>query len=191
MSEAMAKNLKDYRTALNRIRADRDLSEEAKARMMGEIHAAATEEHRRIIEDGRDRAAKSYDDAARSVFGLSLPSGTPGAERAAAQTSQRDAFFRVSGIDDGEELKRLSGMAAATGDRLLQRAILYRGGLELADGGVVEAVTQAEPEIGRAWESLKAAGDELRAAGSDPFTAAMYTPPKPEDMPTNSPAEAG
>lgn len=32
MNEAMAKNLKDYRTALGKIRADRDLSGEAKAR---------------------------------------------------------------------------------------------------------------------------------------------------------------
>jgi len=127
--------------------------------------------------------------AARRVFGLSLPGGAPGAERAAAQSSYRDAMFRVAGIDDGEELnKRLSGMAAATGDRLLQKAILWRGGLELGDGSVVEAVASSEPEIGRSWESLVAAGDELHAAGSDPFTAGMHAPPRPEDMPADSPA---
>lgn len=192
MNEAMAKNLKDYRTALSRIRANRDLSEEARQRMAGEVYSAVVEEHRRIVGEGRQGAEKAYNAAAKSVFGATYPANASAGDKAAISASHRDAMFRVSqiGREDSDELHRIQSMAAATGDKLLQRAVLYHAH-QRGDQSLVEAVCDSNPDLERGWDGLMERAQEMNAQ-SDPLASSMYAPPKPEDVPTAAPdAEAG
>lgn len=189
MNEAIRQNNERYRATLGRIRSDRDLSDEARRRLMGEAYGEASANRARLVEEDRRRIGAAYDDAARSVFGPPMPRGTAGAERAAVQASYRDALFRVSevGVGDVERLRKIQDMAAATGDKLLQRAVLYRG-YELEDRGVVEAVTTADPDIGRAWGSFMDAAEEVNRAESDPFRYAG--PDAPPELELASPGSA-
>jgi len=189
MIEAMQKNLAGYRKALDRIRADRDISGEARSRMMNEAHTAAREEYRRIFGEGRSRASRSYDEAARSVFGPPAPRDASTAERAAIASSYRDALFRVSGVEDAGQLHTFQAMAQATGDKLLSRAILYRGG-EMGEQSLVDAVCVNDPDLERGWNGLMERAREMNTQG-DPLAAGLHAPPRPEDMPADSPAEAG
>jgi len=191
MNDALNVNLRRYREALGRVRSDRDLSEEARRRLLGEAYSEASANYTRLVGEERQQAGRVYGDAARSVFGPPMPHGTAGAERVAVQASYRDALFRVSGVgvEDSDQLHRLQSMAAATGDKLLQRAVLYRG-YELEDRGVVEAVTTAEPEIGRAWESFMDAAEGLNAAEDPLSPMAMAAPEPPSEIATPSTAAA-
>lgn len=189
MNEAMKKNLENYRTALERIRANGDLHADARRRLVGEVYGEASRTHERLVGEDRARVGKAYDGAGRSVFGAPVPYGADGAERAAVQASYRDALFRVSevGAEDADQLHRLQSMAAATGDKLLQRAVLYRG-YELENPSVVEAVASSDPEIGRAWESFMDAAEELNAAEADPMR--YVDPDAPAELDGHAPPAA-
>lgn len=188
---AMEKNLKSYRAALQRVRSDRDLSEEARRRMMGETFSQAAAAHARLVEEDRAAVAEAYDGAIRRVFSPPMRREATAADMAAIQASHRDAMFRASavGAEDTEGLTRIQEMASASGDQSLLRAALYRAH-EVGAESVVRAVTESDPEIARAWETLKAAGDELHAAESDPMRYGGTQPDRPPELDGVPPAAA-
>jgi len=66
-------NLQQYEEKIGHIRRNPDLNQEAKRRMIREIHEKAAKEHRRLVAEAREAREQAVKSAERMV----LPSPTP------------------------------------------------------------------------------------------------------------------
>jgi hypothetical protein len=60
----------------------------------------------------------------------------------------------------------------------------------MGEQSLVDAVCDSDPDLERGWNGLMGRAREMNTQG-DPLAAGIHAPPRPEDMPADSPAEAG
>jgi hypothetical protein len=149
-----------------RIRADRDLSDEAKRRKLARANEVATEEHRRLVEEQRQQTAHAVEQAERSLLGISYPEYAKAHEKAIIAMTYRDARDRAErAASDRENTEALADMldrAEKSGDAQLAEAVFHvattRGARNVAD-----RYLEGRPGMQRRWESYVAARREAES----------------------------
>ncbi|SCX37977.1 hypothetical protein SAMN03159343_0256 [Klenkia marina] len=132
--------------AFDRIRADRNLSDEGKRANLLSVHQAASKQLRAEHDRIRERDTKHKADLERRLFGL-----TPHA-LGADVISYRDALDRASRIQNADQANELLSMARGSGDKVLERAV-FAHAYEMAGPSaapwneLVTAYLQARPDL--------------------------------------------
>src|SRR5215203_3685242 len=95
MTEQISQNRSRHTQQIESVRADRDLSAEAKRRKIAALGEAAMKEHRRLVEEEQRDRARAIKQAERKVLGISYPEGAKAHEKAIIAMSYRDARDRA------------------------------------------------------------------------------------------------
>ena len=169
MSEAMTKNIMAHQREVERIRANPDLSAEAKRRMIGEATERAAEESKRLREEERDALQQTLASAEKKVLSIPYPERSSTAERATIALSYRDALDRAEKAaadhDNPDVFPDLLERAEVSGDELLAVAVYHtatrRGARHVAD-----AYLASRPTARRNWERYREARREAESTDS-------------------------
>jgi len=163
VTEQISQNRTRHAQQIEGIRADRNLSDEAKRRKIGALNEAALQEHRRLVEEERRDRAQAIEQAERKLLGISYPKGAGTHEKAIMAMSYRDARDRAErAASDRENPDALADMldrAEKTGDAQLAEAVFHvatmRGERKVADAYLGE-----RPALRMRWEGYVAARQE-------------------------------
>ncbi|MDP9458271.1 MAG: hypothetical protein M3Q60_21405 [Actinomycetota bacterium] len=147
IDEKLRKNRENLQRKLEEIRADADLTREAKARRMRGPYEEAKREESRLRQEKRDGLAQRTRAAERKAF---APPALSGSDPALVQMNYRAALDSVEGITDAGELSRKLERATITGDRTLARAVAWRANDFGADG-VVRGYLDTDEGARAAW----------------------------------------
>lgn len=140
----------DLDTKINRVRANKDLTPEAKRIQIARHYSDAKTAIDAMAASKPNETAAQVAAAKRAAFGIDdLVSGASPAERATMAMSYRDAQQRAAQITNPAEALHLMGIAEQSGDELLVRAIgnasLQGFGMsEVADHYLAQRPAQAE-----------------------------------------------
>ena len=139
-----------YTTAIQRLRDDRDLTDEARRRLVEEW-TRASKELGEPRADERDRLTRREGELERRLFGLG---GAGGLDGAAQAISARDAQDRAGRLTDPQEAAALLARAEQNGDPTLARAIAHHA--------LQQSRSAMTPSAGDAWEGVLAAFVDAR-----------------------------
>jgi hypothetical protein len=152
-----ATNARQHEEKIARIRSNRDLSDQAKRRMIREIHEEAAREHNRLVAEAREAREQAVRSAERNVFAISYPECASASEKALIVLSYRDARDRAERAaenrDDPNPLEDLLDRAESTGDTQLAEAAYHVATLRGARS-VAEAYLADRPTARSAGGSL-------------------------------------
>jgi hypothetical protein len=151
-----ATNARQHGDKIERIRSNRDLSAQAKQRMIREVHEEAAREHSRLVAEASEAREEAVRSAERKVFAISYPERASVSEKALIALSYRDARDRAerAAVDseNPDALEDLLDRAEKTGDPQLAEAAYHvatlRGARRVADTYLAE-----RPTARRRWES--------------------------------------
>jgi hypothetical protein len=177
----MATPTMQIKQELDRIRSDRDLSEEAKRRRIAEAYQDTEGRYREAIESQERAAAERVSKAEKEAMSIRYPMAASDAEKAAIRASLRgaynDAYYATSFIDDPEEraqeLARMLQRAELSGDPELADAV-YHVATERGADSVVESYLTTRPEQRKRHEALQAAREEAASVENDLLGAKMF-----------------
>ena len=178
MTEQISQNRTRHAKQIESVRADRDLSAEAKRRKIAALNEAALQEHRRLVEAERQERARAIKQAERKVLGISYPEGAKAHEKAIITMSYRDARDRAERAaldrENTDALADLLDRAEQSGDTQLAEAAFH---VATTTGirRVADAYLGERPTLRMHWESHVAARQE---ADSIPGLLAMAVPPR-------------
>ncbi len=140
---------------LERIRSDKDLSDEAKRRKMAAVTEAAQEEHSQLVEEEREGMAQAIAQAERKVLGISYPERASAHERAIIAMSYRDARDRAERAagdrENTEALSELLERAETSGDEQLAEAVFHVATVR-GDRRVADTYLEGRPVMQGRWE---------------------------------------
>ncbi len=183
MTETLEQNRTSYNEKIERIRANRDLSREAKRRMMAEAYHEALAEHQRIAAEDRGALERRVAEAERKVLGISYPEGARPHEKAIIAMSYRDARDRAERVlasrENPEALGDLLERAEKSGDDQLAEAAFHVATLQ-GRRKVADAYLQARPKVQRRWESYVAARQEADSVES--LISPSIPPSRPPEL---------
>ena len=153
-----ATNARQHEEQIERIRRNPDLSDQAKRRMIREIHEDAAREHSRLVGEAREAREQAVRSAERMVFAISYPGRASVSEKALIALSYRDARDRAeraaSDRENPDALEDLMDRAEKTGDAQLAEAAYHvatlRGARHVANAYLAE-----RPTARRRWEVLR------------------------------------
>jgi len=156
-------NLRQHEEKISRIRSNRDLSDQAKQRMIREVHEGASREHDRLVTEARETQEAALRDAERKVLGISFPERATPSERAMISLSYRDARDRAeraaADTENRGALEDLLDRAEKAGDAQLAEAAYHvatlRGARRVADRYLAERPTERSR-----WETYLQARQE-------------------------------
>ncbi len=180
IDEKLRKNRENLQRKLAQIRADEDLTREAKARRIRPLYEEAKREERRLRQERRDGLTERTRAAERKAF---APPALQGADPALVQMSYRAALDSVEGITDVAELARKLERATITGDRALARAVAWRANDYGADQ-VVRTYLDTDEAARRAWTEWADAHTELEQAQQLGVSFSSGVPPieEPDEL---------
>ena len=162
MSEAMTENLVRHQQEVERIRANPDLSEDAKQRLIKDATEQAAEESARLKEEEREAIEQAIQSAERMVLSISYPDRASSSEKAMIAMSYRDARRQA---ESAESLSDLLDQAEKSGDTQLAEAVYHVATL----GGnrvVADAYLESRPKERRNWERYVEARREAEGVDS-------------------------
>jgi hypothetical protein len=158
MSETQSKiseNRSRHSREVERIKANPDLSAEAKRRMTDEANQAALKEHARLVEEQRQEPAQAIEAAERKLLGISYPERASAHEKAIIAMSYRDARDRAERAagdrENADALAELLERAETSGDEQLAEAIFHVATMR-ADRRVADAYLAGRPVMQGRWE---------------------------------------
>jgi hypothetical protein len=129
-----ATNARQHEEKIARIRSNRDLSDQAKQRMIREIHEEAAREHRRLVAEAREAREQAVRSAERMIFSISFPERATASEKALIALSYRDARDRAeraaANRENQDALEDLLDRAEKTGDAQLAEATYHVAAFE-------------------------------------------------------------
>jgi hypothetical protein len=170
--------------AVEAVRKDRDLSDEAKTRKIAALHQRLAEELQELKEGHSKAQREGLQKRQSKTFGPRVPVTADRAEEAALRSHYRQALVSVAQTDH-EGASRLMELAALTGDHLLARAtatVAVQG--EWRDIADVYATQGDDGGWGDEVNSLLAEGptSQQRMAERMEFSAPL--PPELASLPT-------
>ena len=177
-------NMQQYEEKIGHIRRNPDLNQEAKRRMIREIHEEAAREHSRLVTEAREAREQAVRSAESKVFAISYPERASASEKALIALSYRDARDRAERAAENREnqdaLEDLLDRAEKSGDAQLAEATYHvatlRGARSVADAYLTE-----RPTARRRWESYVEARQE-----ADPLNlnvlASVVGPQRPPEL---------
>ncbi len=133
-----------------RIRSNRDLSEEAKRRLLQEKYQEHLEEHRQLVEERKRLRGESKQDMESKLF--NLKTSTRPELRYQEQMLFRDAADRVKKAQDPEELEQLLGVAELSGDETLRHAV-FVSAHRRGNQRILEKVFESDPALAADYAS--------------------------------------
>jgi hypothetical protein len=151
-----------YRRRLEDIKADPDITAEAKARRLRPIYEEAKAIETRLLGEIRDELKKRVRSAEKEAF---APSNPFGSDPALAMMSARDAFERAARTTDQRELEGMLERAELLGDKTLKRAVAWRAN-ELQAEGVVRRYLDSDEAARKSYETWVEAYGELEKVES-------------------------
>jgi hypothetical protein len=183
MNQTMMENRTRYSEQIERIRANPDLSDEAKRRQIAAVHEEATQEHLRLVKEEREETQRALEQMERKLLGISYPENARPHEKAIIALSYRDARDRVeraaSDKTNPEALVELLTSAETSGDTQLAEAAFHvatvRGNRSVADSYLAK-----RPKVQSRWESYVEARKEAESLGG--LVNASVTPPRPQEL---------
>lgn len=153
----IARNREDLAEKVAEVRANRDLNDSAKRRMIQEAYDEAAEEHKELAEEEDRAASAAMASTRRAAFS---PPKVLGADKAMVAVAYRDALDRVEGLRTADELIRALERADRTGDEILAKAVLHRG-YELESEKVVGAYLKIYPGERQKWGAFTRAAQDF------------------------------
>ncbi len=180
IDEKLKKNRENLQRKLEEIRADADLTREAKARRVRPLYEEAKREEARLRQERRDGLAERTRAAERKAF---APPALSGSDPALVQMNFRSALDSVEGITDPGVLARKLERANMTGDRTLARAVAWRANDYGADG-VVRAYLDTDAKARKDWTEWADAHAEQEQAQRMGASFASGVPPieEPDEL---------
>ncbi len=157
IAEQLREIREGYERELEEIRADRDLTPEAKARRIGPLYEAAKEAETELREQRMAELRERVAAGEREVF---APPKVAFSDPALQQLNYRNALDLVEELTDPRKLDEKLERANLVGDRALARAVLHRANA-LQHAHLVQKCLDADEEVRRAWESWAEAYTEL------------------------------
>lgn len=152
MTDAVAQNKQQLSERVEEIRSNRDLSDSAKQRLIGEAYDEAASHHGALVAERKEAAAREVAQRERSVFGLAYPKdAVTNRDKETYRQSYRDAAFRVFNMEP-ENLDR----AERIGDEQLAQAV-YHEAVERGISGVAKRYREARPDAQQRWEKYVSA----------------------------------
>jgi hypothetical protein len=179
-----ATNRQQYQEKIGRIRRNPDLNQDAKRRMIREIHEEAAKEHNRRVTEAWEAREEAVRSAERKVFAISYPERATASEKAMIALSYRDARDRAEHAaadrENQDALEDLLDRAQKSGDTQLAEATYHvatlRGARRVADAYLAERSTAR-----RRWEVYVEARQE-----ADPrnlgVLASVVGPQRPPEL---------
>ena len=149
-------NARQHEEKIARIRSNPDLNQDAKRRMIAQIHEEASREHSRLVAEAREEreAAVAYTES--KVFAISYPERATVSEKAMIALSYRDARDRAERAaenrDDPDALLDLLDRAEKSGDAQLAEATYHVATLRGARS-VADAYLASRSTARMRWES--------------------------------------
>jgi hypothetical protein len=147
-----ATNARQYEEKIARIRSNRDLSGQAKQRMIREIHEETSREYNRLVAEAREARDQAVRRAERKVFAITYPERATASEKALIALSYRDARDRAERAaadrENQDALEDLLDRAEKTGDAQLAEAayhvVTLRGARRVANAYLAERAHGAQ-----------------------------------------------
>ncbi len=176
----LRQNRENLQRKLEEIRADADLTREAKARRMRPVYEEAKSLERRLRQEKRDGLTQRTRAAERKAF---APPALSGSDPALVQMNYRSALLAVADVSDPGKLSALLEMAHDTGDRTLARAAAYRAN-GLQNDGLVRRYLDADEEARKDWTEWADAHAEMERAQTMGSSFASGVPPieEPDEL---------
>ena len=180
IDEKLRQNREKLTRELAEIRADGDLTREAKARRMRPIYEAAKSAERRLREEKRSGLVEKTRAAERKAF---APPALSGADPALLQMNYRAALDSVEGITDAGELARKLERANMTGDKTLARAVAWRANDYGADQ-VVRTYLDSDEGAREDWTEWADAHTDMEQAQTMGSSFSSGVPPieEPDEL---------
>jgi hypothetical protein len=183
MTEQISRNRTQHEQQIERVRANRDLSTEAKRRKIAAIHEEATQEHVRLVREEREETQRALEQMERKLLGISYPDNARPHEKAIIAMSYRDARDRVeraaSDRENPDALAEILTSAERSGDVQLAEAVFHVATLR-GDRSVADSYLASRPAVKRRWESYVEARTEAASLGS--LVEASVAPPRPQEL---------
>jgi hypothetical protein len=148
----------DLGREIERIRADRDYSEGAKARRIAPLYSRFKAEERRMLDEARAETAQMAASKGRKAFEAPTMHG---ADKALVAMNYRHALDSVEGLTDQKDLDARLERAVLTGDAALARAVAWRAN-ETGDGATVTKYLDTDGDARRAYEEWADAHNDLQ-----------------------------
>ncbi len=185
-TDPILKNKQSFDSEVEGIRSHPDLSEEAKGRYLSGAYERAKSKHDALVTEHQERLDKTVAQTEKAVFEVPMPLASTTAEKIAAQSSYRDAAFRVDEVLDrtdvqerGRVLEGLLERAERRGDTYLATAI-YHASAERGLWNVGDRYRAAHPTAAKKWEEYTAAREERESLANRMFG---WAPPrKPHEI---------
>lgn len=179
VDEKLRQNREKLERKLAEIRAEEDLTREAKARRMRPVYEEAKREERRLHEERRSGLVERTRAAERKAFAAPA---MPGADPALMQMNYRSALDSVEGITDPDTLARKLERANMTGDRTLARAVAWRANDYGADR-VVTAYLDGDEDARKDWTEWADAHTDMQGSGlGETFDTGIPTLEEPDEL---------
>ena len=179
VDEKLRQNREKLERRLADIRADEDLTREAKARMMRPVYEEAKREERRLHEERRSGLVERARAAERKAFAAPALHGS---DPALVQMNYRAALDSVEGITDPGALARKLERAVITGDKTLARAVAWRANDYGADR-VVTAYLDSDEDARKDWTEWADAHGAMAGSGlGETFDAGIPTLEEPDEL---------
>ncbi len=156
--EQLRQRKADYERELERVRADRDYNDGAKARHIAPLYRRFKAEEKRVLDAMKAETAERAASKGRRAF--EAPA-MPGADKALVAMNYRSALDSVEGLRDTSALDARLERAVLTGDAALARAVAYRAN-EAGDVGVVNKYLDNDPDARKAWDEWADAHEGLQ-----------------------------
>jgi hypothetical protein len=156
--EQLRQRKADYERELERVRADRDYNDGAKARHIAPLYHRFKAEEKRVLDAMKAETAERAASKGRRAF---EPPAMPGADKALVAMNYRSALDSVEGLRDTSALDARLERAVLTGDAALARAVAYRAN-EAGDVGVVNKYLDNDPDARKAWDEWADAHEGLQ-----------------------------
>lgn len=159
---------RDYRIA--EIRANEDLTPEAKQRHIDELHQWARQEIDAVREYEKQKREARLEKARRDVFNVPAGNMATGAEQSQIWAGFRSAYKdvlsdTVDPLQAHGVLQSIMDQAERTGDEHLARAAYHRG-VDLGLEQVIDRYLSTRPKAKGAWENYVKAQEEMNSSQS-------------------------
>jgi len=180
-----ATNARQHEEKIERIRRNPDLSDQAKQRMIKEVHEHASREHSRLVAEAREAREEAVRSAEHKVIAISsYPERASASEKALIALSYRDARDRAERAAEDREnqdaLEDLLDRAEKTGDTQLAEATYHVATLRGARS-VADRYLSSRPTAHNRWEAYIEARREADPLNMD-FLASVVGPQRPPEL---------
>ncbi len=167
-----------YERALDTLRADRDLTPEARAKRIAQAWQATSNEMARLRKQHAEAKVQRRQELEQNLFGPRYSYGATETDKVHLRADYRSALDRAEQAKGPDEALDLLNRAELTGDTTLARAVAAVA----ASRGYAKALNEyaaRRPDVGETLDELSGLSDKRQAIAE---SFAFSAPPKPSEV---------